>query len=57
MKYVLDAKHEGNAARFINHSCDPNLYVQPVLSSHHDHTLPKVCMFASQNIAPLTELT
>ena len=54
---MLDAKHEGNAARFINHSCDPNLYVQPVLSSHHDHSLLQVCMFASQNIAPLTELT
>ncbi|KAL3152922.1 hypothetical protein ABBQ38_012226 [Trebouxia sp. C0009 RCD-2024] len=57
VKCVLDAKHEGNAARFINHSCDPNLYVQPVLSSHHDHTLHQVCLFASQTIAPLSELT
>lgn len=56
-KYILDAKHEGNVARFINHSCDPNLYVQPVLSHHHDIAQTQVCLFAGHNIAPMTELT
>ncbi|KAL0046372.1 hypothetical protein WJX82_010636 [Trebouxia sp. C0006] len=56
-KYILDAKHEGNVARFINHSCDPNLYVQPVLSHHHDISQTQVCLFAGHNIAPMTELT
>ncbi|KAL0030547.1 hypothetical protein WJX79_003580 [Trebouxia sp. C0005] len=56
-KYILDAKHEGNAARFINHCCDPNLYVQPVLSHHHDISQTQVCLFAGHNIAPMTELT
>ena len=56
-KYILDAKHEGNVARFINHSCDPNLYVQPVLSHHHHISQTQVCLFAGHNIAPMTELT
>ena len=56
-QYVLDARHMGNAARFINHSCDPNLYVLPVLSLHHDHTQPSICLFAGQDITPGTELT
>lgn len=56
-KYILDAKHEGNVARFINHSCDPNLYVQPVLSHDHDISQTQVCLFAGHNIAPMTELT
>ena len=57
VEFILDAKHEGNAARFINHSCEPSLYAQPLLSTHHDFMQTQVCLFAGQNIPPMTELT
>lgn len=28
--YLVDAEHKGAVARFINHSCEPNLFAQPV---------------------------
>ena len=34
--YEVDAASIGNIARFVNHSCDANLFVQPVLGDHHD---------------------
>lgn len=55
--YCIDAGAVGNVARFINHSCEPNLFVQCVLSSHHDLKLARVVLFAADNIPPLQELT
>ena len=52
-KYCIDAGSVGNVARFINHSCEPNLFVQCVLSSHHDAELARVMLFAADNIPPL----
>jgi euchromatic histone-lysine N-methyltransferase len=51
---VLCARDEGNVARFINHSCEPNLYVQPILSGHTntDHVL--IGLFACRDIPPFT---
>jgi len=43
-------------ARFVNHSCDPNLFVQSVLWDHHNMDVPWVCMFASINIPAGTEV-
>ena len=57
VQYVLDARHMGNAARFVNHSCDPNLFVQPVLSSHLDHSQCNICLFAEHDIPRGAELT
>lgn len=54
---MLDAQHSGNAARFSNHSCDPNMFVQPVLSWHHDHSQCNICLFAEDDIAAGAELT
>ena len=54
---MVDAARAGNFCRFLNHSCDPNLVVQPVLSAHHDRTLAKFCFFACQNIKPEQQLT
>ncbi|CBI21273.3 hypothetical protein VitviT2T_022130 [Vitis vinifera] len=56
-EFCIDAGSTGNVARFINHSCEPNLFVQCVLSSHHDAKLARVMLFAADNIPPLQELT
>ncbi|RXH69693.1 hypothetical protein DVH24_037477 [Malus domestica] len=56
-EFCIDAGSTGNIARFINHSCEPNLFVQSVLSSHHDLKLARVMLFAADNIPPLQELT
>ena len=52
-EFCIDAGSTGNIARFINHGCDPNLFVQCVLSSHHDLKLARVMLFAADNIPPL----
>ncbi|XP_024032366.1 histone-lysine N-methyltransferase, H3 lysine-9 specific SUVH4-like, partial [Morus notabilis] len=52
-EFCIDAGSSGNIARFINHSCGPNLFVQCVLSSHHDVKLARVMLFAADNIPPL----
>ena len=51
--FCIDAGVTGNLARFINHSCEPNLFVQCILSSHHDFKLARVMLFAADNIPPL----
>ncbi|WVZ98340.1 hypothetical protein U9M48_043798 [Paspalum notatum var. saurae] len=55
-EYCIDAGSVGNVARFINHSCQPNLFVQCVLSSHSDIKVAKV-MLADDTIPPLQELS
>ncbi|XP_057791635.1 LOW QUALITY PROTEIN: histone-lysine N-methyltransferase, H3 lysine-9 specific SUVH4-like [Salvia miltiorrhiza] len=55
--FCIDAAQTGNLARFINHSCQPNLFVQCVLSNHHDIKLARVMLIAADNIPPLKELT
>ncbi|KAI5081457.1 hypothetical protein GOP47_0004640 [Adiantum capillus-veneris] len=54
---IVDASEVGNVARFINHSCSPNLLVQKVLSGHEDVRYPQFKLFAIDNIPPLRELT
>ncbi|XP_019430840.1 PREDICTED: histone-lysine N-methyltransferase, H3 lysine-9 specific SUVH4 [Lupinus angustifolius] len=56
-EYCLDAGSTGNIARFINHCCEPNLFVQCVLSTHHDLKFARVMLFAADNIPPMQELT
>ena len=57
-EYVLDAMQQGGVARFINHSCEPNLFIQPVLSHHRDGKLPRLCLFTSEaHVSAMTELT
>ncbi|MED6105921.1 Histone-lysine N-methyltransferase, H3 lysine-9 specific suvh4 [Stylosanthes scabra] len=56
-EYCIDAGSTGNIARFINHCCEPNLFVQCVLSTHHDLKFARVMLFAADNIPPLQELT
>ena len=56
-EYVVCGLYRRNIAAFFNHSCAPNCFVQPVLSDHHDVKMPKIAIFASEDIAPFTQLT
>ncbi|KAK7076102.1 hypothetical protein SK128_017129 [Halocaridina rubra] len=55
--YIMDAKHTGNIGRFLNHSCEPNVFVQNVFVDTHDLRFPWVAFFAIHNIRAGTELT
>ncbi|EDV26157.1 uncharacterized protein TRIADDRAFT_50258 [Trichoplax adhaerens] len=50
---VIDATLSGNAARFINHSCDPNCYCKIVPIDN----IKKIIIFALRRIYPGEELT
>ena len=52
-EYCIDAGSVGSFARFINHSCNPNLFAQCVLTNHHDIKLEKVMLFAADTVLPL----
>ncbi|WVZ54635.1 hypothetical protein U9M48_005402 [Paspalum notatum var. saurae] len=54
---VISAKKSGNVARFLNHSCSPNLLWQPVQYDHSDDSYPHIMFFAMKHIPPMTELT
>ncbi|GJN02180.1 hypothetical protein PR202_ga19504 [Eleusine coracana subsp. coracana] len=54
--FAVDASEMGNFAKFINHSCTPNLYAQNVLYDHDDITMPHIMFFACENIRPHEEL-
>lgn len=56
-EYCIDAGTCGNVSRFINHSCEPNLFVQCVLNEHHDLSQPRIWFYASDTIHPLEELS
>ena len=53
-EYLIDGRTRGNLTRFINHSCSPNLMVQCVFVGKQN--LPRICLFAAQDIEPGTEL-
>ena len=50
----VDAAYKGNVARFINHSCAPNLVVFPVRSHS---VVPRLCLFAKRAVVAGEELT
>ena len=52
--FYIDARETGNLARFINHSCQPNLEMVPVRVNSQD---PHFAFFASKDIPTGTELT
>ncbi|KAL5711799.1 [histone H3]-lysine(4) N-trimethyltransferase [Ranunculus cassubicifolius] len=56
-EYCIDAGKHGGVARFINHSCDPNLFAQCVVTSRHELNRARVMLFASDNIPAFQELT
>ncbi|XP_024081838.1 histone-lysine N-methyltransferase eggless-like isoform X2 [Cimex lectularius] len=55
--YIMDAKVAGNIGRYLNHSCDPNIFVQNVFVDTHDLRFPWVSFFALKYIPAGTELT
>ena len=46
----LDSMFYGNEARFINHSCDPNLNIFNVYIDCLDPDMPRLCLFAKREI-------
>jgi histone-lysine N-methyltransferase SETDB1 len=46
--YSLDAKKIGNIGRYLNHSCEPNCFVQNVFVDTHDLRFPWVSFFAKK---------
>ncbi|KAH7414796.1 hypothetical protein KP509_14G011700 [Ceratopteris richardii] len=55
--FAIDARLCGNVARFINHSCAPNLFPQNVVYGTDDLRFPHVVLFAMENIPPMRELS
>lgn len=54
---VVSAKKGGNVARFMNHSCTPNVYWQPVLRECNKEAYVHIAFFAIGHIPPMKELT
>ncbi|KAK7259683.1 hypothetical protein RIF29_25296 [Crotalaria pallida] len=54
---IISAKNVGNVARFINHSCSPNVFWQPVLYEENNQSFLHVAFFALRHIPPMTEFT
>ncbi|CAN8298123.1 unnamed protein product [Cochlearia groenlandica] len=54
---IINAKKFGNVARFMNHSCSPNVLWQPVTYENNSQLLLQVAFFAISHIPPMTELT
>ena len=52
-----DASQYGNAGRFVNHSCDPNLVAVRVIFGHNDFRFPNVVFIAKREIEAGEELT
>ncbi|KAA0202059.1 hypothetical protein HAZT_HAZT000632 [Hyalella azteca] len=55
--YVIDAKRAGNIGRFLNHSCQPNVFVQNVFVDSQDLRFPYMSFFATCSIRAGCELT
>ncbi|KAL3841121.1 hypothetical protein ACJIZ3_025712 [Penstemon smallii] len=54
---VISAKNNGNVGRFMNHSCSPNVFWQPVLRESNNESYLHVGFFAIRHIPPMQELT
>ena len=54
--YIMDAKSIGNIGRYLNHSCNPNIFVQNVFVDTHDLRFPWIAFFTSHFIRAGGEL-
>ncbi|CAL9096388.1 unnamed protein product [Musa textilis] len=57
LSFIIHSKNMGNISRFMNHSCSPNVFWQPVVHDHGDDGFPHIMFFATKHIPPMTELT
>ncbi|ODM87354.1 Histone-lysine N-methyltransferase eggless [Orchesella cincta] len=55
--FTVNATFKGNVARFFNHSCDPNLFMQRVFHKTHDPRFPNLAFFTSSRVTAGSELT
>jgi hypothetical protein len=53
-RVIVDSKHWGNASRFINHACEPNVKVVHVICEKF--TVPIIALFAAENIKASDQL-
>ena len=53
----LDANLVGNIARFVNHSCNPNVVAKQMLIECEDIRIPRIAFFAKREIKVGDELT
>ncbi|KAH9616640.1 hypothetical protein KSS87_016466 [Heliosperma pusillum] len=54
---IINAKDSGNVSRFMNHSCSPNVFWQPVVYDHNGESYIHIAFYAIRHIPPMTELT
>ena len=54
--YIMDAKSIGNIGRYLNHSCNPNVFVQNVFVDTHDLRFPWIAFFTSTSVRAGSEL-
>ena len=54
--FIMDAMSHGNIGRYLNHSCDPNVFVQNVFVNSHDLRFPNIAFFTFKFVPAGTEL-
>ena len=54
--FTVDARSFGSVARFLNHSCEPNLDIVTVFVESHDVRMPRVAFFTAEDVPKMTEL-
>ncbi|VVA95118.1 unnamed protein product [Arabis nemorensis] len=54
---LISSKSFGNVARFMNHSCSPNVLWQPVVCEGSSESVVHIAFFAIRHIPPMAELT
>ncbi|XP_005149542.2 histone-lysine N-methyltransferase SETMAR [Melopsittacus undulatus] len=54
METFVDPRYIGNVGRFLNHSCEPNLFMVPV---RVDSMVPRLALFAATDISAGEELS
>ncbi|KAG8464823.1 hypothetical protein KFE25_010191 [Diacronema lutheri] len=55
--FTIDATYSCGVARFLNHSCEPNLHNYSVWVDNLDQAMPRIAFFAARDIAAGEELT